>query len=370
MTRRAVWQAVVGGLIGGSAALAVGLFVQFPRLRLTTGDLALLVPAFVAVLFFIVLVHESGHLIAGVAARLRPCLFIVGPFMLERLETGWRARFNTVFPLTGGMVGCLPRRSESLRQRMFVLVAGGPAASFVLGVGGLVLVRYLYHPGRMAGGAAIAFTLALTVAVGSLAVGLIALVPGQGHGFPSDGARLLALLRRGPTADAELALTTVAGASIAGQRPSQWDSVLVQQMLVLPLDSPHGVGARLLAYVHELDRGRVDEARRYLDDALAHRDVLPAMSRPTLLLHAASFAARFERDAVKARQLLAGTDQGALMAPHLRPLVEAAVRLAEGRRDVAELLDEAERLLKHAVDRGGAVVAAESIARLRAEASA
>jgi hypothetical protein len=359
-------QLAAGAVIGGALALTP-LVIPWPALSIGAAGWVVIAAALPAVLLVLVGVHEAGHLLAGAMMRFRPLLFIVGPIKFERRDDGWSVGFNRVFPLAGGMVGATPQGTGGLRRRMLVLVAGGPAASLACGFLGLGALGTFDALGRasLSGTAAIGFVLTLTVGLGSLLLGLLALIPGDKQGYSSDGARILRFLRSGPQVEAEVALLGLAGASMGGQRPRDWPTELVMAAVQLPAETPIGAAARLLAHLHALDRRDLDAARAYLADALAHRAALPAMSRPGLLLQAAYFAAIHEGAPRVARTWLEEAGEGALISAHARSMAEAAIMVAEGDVRAAARLDLAVRQLPMAIDRGSALLAADAIAGMR-----
>jgi hypothetical protein len=360
-------QAIGGAAIGAAGMVTALELVTWPRMDLPIAWWLVTVLALPLVFLLIVACHEGGHLVAGALAHFRPCLFIVGPLKLERTGGGWRAGLNRVFPLSGGLVAATPRGTQRLRQRMTLLVAGGPSMSVLAGSAALLVLSAVgdNETVTLSGAPAMLFVLTFAFGIGSLAVGLLALVPGQGHGFTTDGARILRLLGNGPRVDAEVALLGLVGASMSGDRPRDWDATLVARSLQLPADTPYGAAARLVAHNHALDRGDEALAREHLRTALQHAGALPLMSRPSLLLQAAYFAAAHDRDPAAARRHLADAAQGALVSPHSRSLAEGAILKAEGNPRAGEILAAAERELPHAIDRGAALLAADLIARSR-----
>jgi hypothetical protein len=363
---RSLLHGVGGAVAGGGGLLAIVWIVGWPDLTLSGGTVTLFVALLPLVFLLLIAVHEGGHLLAGALAGFNPSLLIVGPVRLERTGAGWRAAVNRSFPVYGGLAGATPRGTQQLRQRMTALVAGGPAASLAAGAAAIwLLAARPPHDNQLIGVGAIAFLLVLTFGLGSLFVGLTALVPGHGHGFSSDGARLLRFLHRGPGVDGEVALLGLIGASMAGARPRDWSPDLIALALQLPADSAYGAAARMMAHGQALDRGDFEEARRFLQTAVEHRTRLPAISQPALAVQAAYFEAVHGGNAGLARLWLKEAQADAVVSPHARPLAEAAVRLAEGDSGAAEPLARAERELPHAIDRGGARMAADQIADLQ-----
>lgn len=360
-----------------ATAVAAGLGVvvvlrsfdrHLPRLDPTAGEAVLLVAGSVLVLLLVLGLHEAGHLLGGRVAGFRPLLFVVGPLKLERRDGRWRARLNRNLALYGGLAVSAPTDTRDLRRRTLLYVAAGPAAS--LAIGGLVLLLLTASgAGPADSGApfpeAAASTWSLVFGAGSLAIGLVTLIPGRTVGFDTDGGRILRLARGGLAAEGEVAVLALVGLSYGGRRPRSWDPDLVDRALRADPGSPPGVAARQMAYVHALDRGETEEARRHLEAALAARENLPPPTRPALYLQAAYFAAVHDGKPVRARIWLDRAEGGMLVSPHERPLAEGAVRRAEGEGEEAlALLHRAREELPRALDRGRARAEAEWTAEL------
>jgi hypothetical protein len=88
----------------------------------------LLLPAF----FLVVGVHEAGHALAGKLVNFDFRMYVVGPFMWDKEESGWRFKWNKNVNLSGGLVICIPTTTENLAKRFSIYSLGGPAASFIL----------------------------------------------------------------------------------------------------------------------------------------------------------------------------------------------------------------------------------------------
>jgi hypothetical protein len=359
---------LLGALAGGVGMAVVMSLIRFPELRLSLAGWAATALGFVLVPLAALFVHEAGHVATGALAGFRPHLFIVGPFKLERRGGGWTAGVNRTFPWWGGLAGGTPNGTDRLRQRMLLLIAGGPGASVLAGAGALAAIAAagLEKSDVLTGPAASAYLLVFVFGLASLLMGVIALVPGQGHGFSTDGGRLLRFMQKGPDAEGEVAVLGIVGSSMAGQRPRAWPPALIAQALGLAADSSQGTAARFLAHMHALDSGAIEEARRRLREALDHLEALPKMTQPAVLLSAAWFAAVHDGDAASARRFLDQAGQEILFSTYSRPLSEAAVLIAEGDMTAAgPLLDVAEREVPGAIDRGSAVMAADQVEYLR-----
>ena len=354
---------MVGGAVFGALA-AYFLIGSAPKLELGVGG-KLAMAAVVVISFpLFVGVHELGHLLGGMAVGFRPLLFMVGPLRIERTGDRFRTKLTFKGAMFGGLAACAPMDTRDLRRRTLWLIAGGPLASLLTGILFLALRPVLDAP---------AFPDALLLVAGlvSLLIWMIASIPGTAGGFYSDGARIIRLLRGGADVEREVAVIAIMGLSMGGARPREWSPELVARASAGEPDTIFGVAGRLYAHMYEVDHGRVEAARAQLQAVLAAVEVLPKQSRAGLMLQAALFAARADRDAVRARELLDQSVGGVMVPAHSRPLVEAAIALVEGdRARAAERLDAAEAGLKGAADPGGAVRAAEEIAEMRRELAA
>lgn len=309
-------------------------------------------------------VHELGHLLGGMAVGFRPLLFMVGPLRVEREGERLRVKLAFTGASFSALAVCVPTDARDLRRRSLWMAAGGPLASFIAGIVLLGLRPLLDAP-------PFADTLLLATGVLSLLMCLVSAIPRTLTGFYSDGARIIRLVRGGADVECEMACRALTGLTMGGVRPRDWSPELVARAAAGELDMIHGVAGRICAYGHELDAGRVDAARAHLEAVLAAAETLPKQSRPGLMLQAARFAARVDRDAARARGFLARAEGGLMVPSHSRLLAEAAIACVEGdRARAAERLDAAEAALCRGIDPGGALMVADEIAALRRELAA
>lgn len=358
---------LVGGMAVGAvfgAAIAHFAMDSLPKLELGLAGKMGLAAAVVIAFPLLVGVHELGHLLGGMAAGFRPLLFMVGPLRVEREGERFRVKLAFKGALFGGLAACAPTDTHDLRRRTLWLIAGGPIASLAAGVLLLALRAVLDAP-------PVADTLLLATGVISLLIFMASAIPSNTAGFYSDGARIIRLVRGGADVEREVACLAIIGLSMGGDRPRDWSPELVARAAAGEPDTLFGVAGRMYAYVHEMDAGRVDAARAHIETAVAAAEVLPKQVRPGLMLLAAVFAARVDRDAGRARDFLDRAAGGVMLQAHSRPLAEAAIAWAEGdRARAAERLDAAEAALAHASDPGGARMAADQVAELRREIAA
>lgn len=333
-----LWSLLLNGVIYGLLfwLLAQTRSSSFQFHILRTRDVGLLggfwrlVTAVTLSLFLTTLIHELGHLLAGKLARLRFHLLIVGPLCLsrkgEKLHLGWHksaAIFN-------GLTGSIPDDSHNLPRRLLVFTLGGPLASLVQALlAGMLFLRWradVYFINNIAWAAEGAALLAIFGTIYFLS----SIKPGSYYsGQPADGGRIVSLLRGGPAADRWCALAALYGADQRGQRPRDWDEALIHQALQGFDHTQDGQNARLLAYQWALDNGRIAEANRWLEEAIAIQPTWMPGTQVRLVWEKVYFSARYLHDVVSARQGLAQIRQNVANQPqHLR--AEAAVLLAEG----------------------------------------
>ncbi len=356
--RGARWLLFVGvffvlGILAGMILFRVG--IELPR---TLSPLSLLLFLVVG-LWFVTLWHELGHALAARLVNWRLLTIAAWPLALRQTPNGLRLARNPLSRAWGGFVYAIPRDDHQLRRRRFIMVAGGPVASLLLALLAALLV--------LTNSAGVLPTVASQVALMSLAIGVMTLVPHRSGGLTSDGGQMLQLLRGGPGVEQRLASQLLLTALVGGVRPRDLDDTLMARALAIT-DSPDATTAHYLAYWHELDRGNIAAAASHLDYALAHRATTTPAAQAAFAAEAAYLTARHDpapdapATAEVWRQL--AKPRGAADSNYRR--AEAAVHLAHGR--TAEALaaaDDALRLLDQAMDAGGAAAEREWLQGLR-----
>jgi hypothetical protein len=277
----------------------------------------------IAILLLTVIVHELGHLIAGLLARFRFVLLAVGPVKLyadgPRLRLGLNHRLAF-----GGMTICVPRHTRQLGRRVAGMILAGPCAN--LGLSALIGFVFLLQPRLDLAGALFLQGLAFLSGI----MGLLNLFPIHSKGFTSDGRRAWDLLRGTPEAQRWLALWTLLATAIGGTRPADQDPDLITRAMALPDDSVDHLSALMWAYYAALDQGQWDEARFWLDEIQDRVNALPEAVRAAYLIEIAYFVAAIDHDAARARALLAEAKHPLLVSASTRARAEAALLLAEG----------------------------------------
>lgn len=287
---------------------------------------------------FSLVVHELGHLAAGLAVGFRFHLFALGPLLIERDPRGRvRLAWNRDPGLFGGAAGTVPRNMEGLRRRFAVVVVGGPIASLVLALVAAAALALFPTPGGL-----LAMELKW-IRLLSAAVFVMNAIPMANGPFVTDGLRLLRVLGRGPSADRELSLLALTALQVGGVRPRDWDRKLVDRGLAVRDASMYECQFHLWSYLCSLDSGHVAEAGDALDRAVALGRRAPASLRAQCLLESAFFEAAHRGRLEIARAALAAVPRRAAgVSESDRLRAEAAISMAEARsREAAELTEPA-----------------------------
>ncbi|HEV3117590.1 MAG TPA: hypothetical protein VGY58_11080 [Gemmataceae bacterium] len=369
------WTAVLAvvGVVGIGAVLdAIALLLQFG-----SGYLPVLIVGTLLVAFMAVFVHESGHVVGGLAAGLRIRRFVVGPVDVFRRKSFHVRLINPPSLLLLGWVEVAPGYTDVPRSRALLFAAGGVLANFGMAMLCLGLAYSLNEPNLPTGPArrasfahrllvphnqaaawlGIAFLMNLCFSLGNV-------IPMRGRGLSSDGYQILELLRGGPPAELGRLIGILRSALANSVRPRDWDAVLVERHLSARNGGPGDVMANLYAYYHALDAGEIQRAGALIDQAAAQCAKSP-FSRQ--FVEAAFFEGRHRLDAKRARHWFKKVERGQ-MEEQTCLRAEAAVLLAEARCvEAAEKVQAALAALPHSADPGGALAEENWLNDLEAE---
>jgi hypothetical protein len=277
--------------------------------------------------------HEGGHLLAGRLAGFRLMRYISGPVKITGTEAGLRFGFNESWDQFAGSVICVPRRWHNVRWRAVALTAGGPLGSLSLGLCAMWLNNLIV------GDTPLAFTFKEflgTVSFMSLISFALNALPIKSHGYLSDGARIMMLLKGGPAAERWCAILALVGASKNGRRPREWDAEWVARAVGPADGSVDDAGATHIAFYWALDRGDIDLAEEMIRRTYAASGQGPAVMRPVVLADAAFFYAHYRGDYMAARYFLNMAGSSIVKRYHyIQVRAEAATLLAEGKVEEA-----------------------------------
>jgi hypothetical protein len=270
-------------------------------------------------LFFALAVHESGHVLAGLAVGFRFKFWAAGPFFLARddrgrLRTGW----NRDAFLWGGLAATVPVDTRNLLPRMALVAIGGPAASLLLAAGSALALSVFREALPAAGRIELSW---LRLLSGLLFLGTA--IPLKNGAFLTDGARTWRLLRGGPGAARDERLLELEARWSRGERPRDWSTATVESALVPPDGSLYELSARFFAYARAMDAGDAAGAALHVRHVAELMGQLPASMRAPYACEVAWWEAAHGGRAAEAARLLAGI-------PASSPWMEACDRLRAG----------------------------------------
>lgn len=283
---------VIGGIVG----YAIGRFGASIRGSLTAGFPAVdgiwLLIGLVLSFWPVIVIHEAGHALCGIARGMRAVAFGIGPLRAERGMAGWRIRRAHGVRGIGGFAALVPSgaRGQS-RCDQAVYLLGGPMANLLSAAFAFAAFWWLAPslPGPLLA-AILGFGLC------SLLLGGINLIPFLAGGFRSDGRVLLDLARHSPDARLQLRLQQVMALGLAGQRPRDWPEALlpaIDDPAANLLLAASGDSMRLAYLMDRHDADGASDAARRLH---ARYPGVPVAFRPHLAVDLAGYAACNLRD--------------------------------------------------------------------------
>ena len=341
------------------SAISIALGIAFGILLITRGFPFLLVNSLLAGLLLSVAVHETGHVVGCAIARYRHRTFTVWPLQFNR-ETGkWRLGWAGGHGIGSGFITVDADEDSDFVRRMSIVVAAGPAASLVTGI---LAASWTSNALRYS-------SIVHSIAIWSLLLGAVSLIPGSHGSVVNDGSRLRMFWRGGPEAARFRSLVILSTSSERGLPPREWNPVLMEQ-LPGPFDGTPDSGVALMfRFNWLLDRGQIDEAGAVLW-TIGGLD-LTDQCRATWWLEAAWFEARYRKDAIAAHSWMDSVPN------HYKSRVEqcsvhkaeAAIALLEERwDDFAAALGQALHACEAIADLGIANATREDLYKLEAEA--
>ncbi len=257
----------------------------------------LFIPAF----FLVIAFHEGGHALAGVLVKFDFRMYVVGPFMWDKEQSGWKFKWNKNVNTSGGLVICLPTGTENLSKRFSWYAVGGPLASLVISALAYGVYNFLFSFHTVTVIQVISYFFVM-ISFLSLIIFIATIVPMHMGGISSDGARVLRLLRGGDTARFELLIVKIVANTTGGIRPKYIDKAELEEamMLAKKLNASFGVYIHSFLYQAAFDNNEIDQAEKHLLDYINEADRIPDGIRSAVWLEAAFFYAFTKRDIEKA----------------------------------------------------------------------
>ena len=294
---------ILGLLIATVIGAGVGYFIA--KMGLNTGlnlpktTLLFLAFLFVPAFLLVIAIHEAGHAFAGLRVNFDFRMYVVGPFLWDKEQNKWKFKWNKNVNTAGGLVVCLPIGTNNLPKRFAIYAAGGPIASLLLSALAYLLSLLLssLNTTSMVALQTTGFFF-LMLAVLSLLIFLITIIPIHSGGFSSDGARILRILKGGEAAHFEVLLLKIIAQSTGGIRPKLIviDELEEAKTLAKKLNLSYGVYMHGLLHQTTFDLEEIEKAENHLLNYIEEIEEIPAGMRNTVWLDAAFFYAYAKAD--------------------------------------------------------------------------
>lgn len=284
----------------------------------------LLMLGFFGYTYLSISIHELGHFLFGWFNGFDLKYFAVSRWILIRRHDRLQfRRTNSTF--AGGFVLSVPKSVTYLNKRLFLVMMGGPAASFFLFFVGIIPLLFPALVRENLILQAIAF-----YSIFNCYVGLFNILPLQSGYLRTDGRRMLDLCKKNLHGRFFRAIYSFYASLRQGIRPQDLDPVIVEDLLAVTETSSDRVSGLLVAYYVKLDKGQFEQAGDYLDRALEISSYYPQVFRGALFLEGAYFEAYIRHRVDLARQWFDKIQERTLIEPYTLLRAEAALLLAQG----------------------------------------
>ncbi len=174
---------------------------------------------FLGIALAMIVLHEAGHALVGLAVGMQVRAFVAGPFQW-RIESGrWKFRFRPTQILAfSGAAGLVAVDPDQNRWCEISMILAGPGMNLLTGgiAAGLayIAVGRAWEPYWS--------ELALFASL-SIVTAIVNLIPFRPDSLYSDGARIYQIFRGGPMADYQRATKTVVCTLVSARRPRDYD---------------------------------------------------------------------------------------------------------------------------------------------------
>lgn len=287
--------------------------------------------AFYLYLYLAIAVHELGHLLFARFCGFELQTFAINRWVLTRKDR-WRIR-RVRKPFAGGFVASVPKSLKHASDRaLMTKIAGGPIASFMMFLSGAVLLQFPAFVSRHL----IVWSYVALSGV-SLYMAIVNTLPFNLGYIQTDGKRLLDVYKKNKQGQRFSAFYRIDASLRQGIRPRDLDPALIESLLAIADQSSDHVVGLMVAYAKALDKGNLEQASQYLDQALNLEMSLPEVYRGLLFLEGAYFEAYVRQHPEIARQWFDKINEIALIPRSALLRAEAAVLLAEGHLDHARM---------------------------------
>lgn len=353
-------------------AIIILFIVQMQNSRepSVTGYLSF-VAIYLGVVWFMIIFHELGHVLAARLVGFRIEMVVVGPVKLTRFDGRFKWGINHQ-SVTPGFVVATPVGSKNFVARFSLFVLGGPFFSLLLTVASALLFlkcydlidasNGIYHKTGLA--LQLLFVAGFSFLINLNAL-LLSIIPMLIRGKqPNDAAILLWLgQQKKQSVLRDLQLSSLSFLCHEGMRPNQWKREEMLQILgTKSVGTVNDVHVYLMGYYHFLDSGEIQAAEAVLEKAIESYQEHAKDARPSVLLEAVYFKAFFRNETTQATGYLKLCESNTEVEKPTRLRAEAAFHLAEKRYELClQQAESALKDLKYSKDRGGSLAEADWI---------
>jgi len=299
------------------------------RIPRTSGWLLLL-----AEIAAIVILHELGHIVAGLFSGMKLCGVLLGPLHFYQLNGKWKLRFELHF-LRGaaGGVGMIPRTPYRDRKGRIWFIAGGPIASLLSGIVFLCLATTI-----PVGQSPALWDFYAWTGILSLSAFVLNVIPVRSLAFYSDGAKIFQVLTRSVLDDYNWVLTFSNSLAVTPNRPRNYDLEALRRVLDSPVGQPQRAVFCLMESECLLDRGLFTQSAESVARAQAAYEQKPEKLTAGTISSFVYGHGILRDDAATARIWAERLTDEFGFDPEDGWLCSAAIACAEGSRDEAENL--------------------------------
>jgi membrane-associated protease RseP (regulator of RpoE activity) len=289
---------------------------------------------YILLLFFLVLaltvvVHESGHLLAGWMVGFRFNAIAIGPFS-ARMEYGrLKVQVRKALP-AGGYAGMGVNQVRRLRRRLLAFIAGGPMANLLSAA--LIALFLAYDP-LLTSWLSVAGDIFWKI---SAMIGVANFLPFRLGMLYTDGARIVMLFTSRSRSQRWMSLMAVGSQSHAGVRPKSWRRTWLDAAGRIRDESVDDFAGNWIAYAAANDRKDAPVAASHLERCLELVNLLGPSLQDLVALEAAVFTAWFRGNTVIAEKWL-GQVKRIKTLPQLMQ-IRADIALHCARREFAPAL--------------------------------
>jgi len=248
-------------------------------------------------LFLVLLIHELGHVAAGLAVGFHFQGVRIGPLTLAKSPKGLKITFQRISNLDG-IAAMGIQKLRRLRSKLAIYIAAGPLANILSGLClWLFLTSQILSKPQLAIRQSLEFFAAL-----SIFVGVVNLIPfRRPNGMFTDGSRLLSFVASKMRTRRWLCILALKMQTESGVRLRNLKRTWIAHSCAISDHSLDSLQAFWTAYLVKNDSEEPQAAAQHLEKCLELFGIASPEFKKLLLMEAAIFHAWFRDDERKAK---------------------------------------------------------------------